>query len=118
MTRFDLIVALQLHGATQAAAGDQLLIDGSEGEIVDDPDIMWHVTRRKAEIVAFLAGDWRAALRALVEREVPDRIDDLIEQFDERAGIYEYDAHLDRQRAEELAYSEIAETNHCAGCRD
>ena len=48
-----------------------------------------------------------AELAALCRPGATDQVQALLEQFDERAGVYEFDGGLDRPHAEALALAEL-----------
>lgn len=48
-----------------------------------------------------------AELAALCGPTAQGRVQALLEQFDERAGVYEFDGGLDRHHAEALALAEL-----------
>ena len=109
MTTPDLLARLADHDVRlELDADGGLIIDGPDDGILADADLVRHLLARKREIVAILRGDWPAALIALVRRVRLDDADALIDRFNERAAIYQFDANRRRIVAEEIAYLEIA----------
>jgi hypothetical protein len=95
--------ALRRGDIVLAANGDRLAFDCPVG--VMTPERLTEIKARKPELLAVVRGDYLHAALALVLDE-PDRCrqEDLAEFFDERAGIGEYDAGMDRYTAERFAY--------------
>lgn len=109
MTTPDLLARLADHDVRLELDPDGgLIIDGPDDGIVADPDLVRHLQARKREIIAVLLSDWPAALIALVRRVRLDDAKALIDQFNERAAIYQFDAGHRRIVAEEIAYHELA----------
>lgn len=104
-TATDLVADLQARGVTLCACGEDLLYDAPAGAMT--PELKAELARRKPELLALLRqpgrwGRWAAALVRLVTTD-PDRRADLMELFDERAGVYEYEGNLPREEAERRA---------------
>jgi hypothetical protein len=91
------------------AHDDRLIFDAPAG--VMTPALRVDVVRRKAELLALLAGDFSAAASALLLRHVETLADDewraLEERFVERAAVAEFDGNLSRGEAERVGYQEI-----------
>lgn len=111
MTAAELIADLDRRGIRLAANGDRLRVEGPL-RLLDD-GIRAELVAYKAELLAVLSADWTGAAAALLARfagKTPGQFSQgLAEQFEERAGIVEYDGNLTRQKAEQIAYEQIAD---------
>ena len=113
MTAISTSVPRLLAGFRQAdvvltANGDRLAFDAPAGVIT--PEMVAVLKARKGELLAVLRGDYLAAAAALV-LSVPNAVlrDELVQDFDERAAIHEYEGSMTRREAERLAYHELAD---------
>lgn len=117
-TATELVTDLQSRGVTLCACGEDLLYDAPAG--VMTLELKAELARRKPELLALLRqpgrwGRWAAALVRLVTTD-PDRRADLMELFDERAGIYEYEGNLPREEAERRALRRLLAELDLAAC--
>lgn len=56
-------------------------------------------------------GEWHRSIAALAQ-ETGRELDALLDEWDERAAVYEYDAKETRAEAERLAFEAVAELYH------
>jgi hypothetical protein len=107
MTALALLETLRASDVRLSPKGDRLAFDAPAG--VMTAELRALVANHKAEVLAVLAGDWYGAALLLISRETDtDRRAGLRYQFEERAGIAEYDGGMGRADAERTAYEEIA----------
>jgi hypothetical protein len=107
MTPLSIIDRLDRAGVVLTVNGDKLTYDAPAGTMT--PDLLGVMRHAKPILLAMVAGDWCAAVAAMIGRlPDPDQRADLRFQFEERAGICEHDGGLSRREAERIAYGEIA----------
>lgn len=108
MTAIDVLNDLKSRDVRLSARGDRLAWEAPAGVMTADLKAM--LASRKADLLAVLEGDWNKAALVLIDREPDrDRRTDLRYQFEERAGILQYDGGLSRADAEREAYTGLAE---------
>lgn len=109
MTAAKLLGDLYRAGVVLSANGDRLAFDAPAG--VMTPQLLAILKARKPELLAVLQGDYLHAAAARLSRIVDtDERQALVEAFEERAGICEFDCNISRGDAERHAYIEMART--------
>jgi hypothetical protein len=106
VTTADLVSELEAKGVVLTACGDELAFDAPQG--VMTPDLKAELAGQKREVLSLLRqvghyGRWAKALVRLVSAQQP-RQEELLEGFDERVGVLEYEAGWRRHDAEEQAF--------------
>ena len=105
MTAAQLVRDLECQGVILSACGEDLSFDAPHGVMTGD--LRAALLTAKANLLPLLRqpghyGRWAVALLRLVISD-PHRRAELQHDFDERAGILEYEANLARRDAEERA---------------
>ncbi len=103
MNAASLLLNLHRAGFTLSVEGDKLNVDGPLDRLTDTHKAM--IREHKAKLIAYsMPSPTQAISRrmAALGLDMPTRMD-FIEQFNERAGIAEYDGNLPRQQAERIA---------------
>jgi hypothetical protein len=118
MTALALIEELSVLGVKLVREGDRLRYRGPAAVIT--PELKQRILKQKAEIIVTLTQSENSAGRPSPEnarRPVDERcaealelLGELIEIFNDRASVLEFDAHFPRAEAERLATLEVCAT--------
>ena len=109
LTGRGLFLALLKFGIILTPIGDRLTFNCPDGAMT--PNRLEAMKARKVELLAIVRGDYlHAASALLLDEPDTERRTALAEEFDERAGIGQYDAGLDRGTAERSAYVHLCRT--------
>ena len=119
MTTAGLVSELEAKGVVLTACGEDLTFDAPHG--VMRPDLKAELTGQKREVLSLLRqprhyGRWAKALVRLVSAQ-QQRQEELLEAFDERAGVLEYEAGWRRHDAEEQTFRLLCERLDVRGDR-
>jgi hypothetical protein len=106
MTPARLLFDLQRAGFRVSAVGNDLAIDGPLEHLDDATKAA--IRRHKQKLLGYCRPSWGYALAKLLADLDADQRESLRFQFEERAGIAEYDGGMDRYAAERLAFDEVA----------
>lgn len=106
MTALRLFRHCRKVGISIAADGAFIAIEAPK-DVVIPVDAIQIV---KAELLALLRGEYlRAALELALRHNDLEQREALVEWYDERAGICEYQGNLPREEAEQAAYVQLAQ---------
>jgi hypothetical protein len=106
MNPFTLIECLSRTGVTLAVNGGKLTYDAPAGMMT--PRFLDAMREHKPILLALASGDWGVAAIAMIDRiPDPDQRESLRFQFEERAGIAEFDGGMDRREAEQSALGHV-----------